>query len=613
MRVNASTVLLRNVAFFRFPALLTTESLCLLAILFLAGSLDAADGKKNDKAKKVTKSAKWEVKPDQPESRTEWPASLSFSIEQPPQQEEILFPTTPSEFCLVGLSAYESDRAELWNLSTGERVGTMNGTPAQSNQRALSPDGKYLAVSVLDRKRANDVEVWSLETGKKVSSFTADGREMSMTILDFASAGEVLTYTFGQQSGKFGYHLRIWDAEKGTSVRQIDLDKNLSGDGRYDISPGRNYLASIVIPEVLILDLQKGRIKGTIIPPVKSEDGKHVSINSVRFSPDGNEIAVMSDGQTSSVIAVHDLATGNRKFTQDVNQAQKSSLQNPASYKGPHLEFVTVPSGFLLYGGGFIERKSGLMIWNYRQGILEFSHWKRLLTPAGLIVSTGNSSNRKIQVTPFPSEKLARSLEAYRGESAALVKPGEKVKLTVEVSDIRFGKPEDAKKNIERVLAERLAEDALEVGDDGATVMTVQYKEMEGKTLQEVKGGSIIGKGGVPTGRSVQSTAGELKITWTSKDGATQIFNDVINLDPTRLIMRDTGPLTDDKVREQVFAILKIQLAGLPMPFFVPTDPTLVVLPMKTSSEMAAPPTADASLKAKIEAKKRKLTKENPD
>ena len=560
-----------------------------------------------DPAKAGTKSARWEVTAD-PGRQVEWPDKLTTNIPQPTQHEEILFPSTPSEFCLVGLKPYESDRAELWNLAEGKRVGTMKGTPVQANRRALSPDGKYMAVAALDRKTINYVEVWSLETGKRVSSFTADAPEMPMTILDFAGPDEVLTYTFGSQNGKNISHLRVWDAKDGSALRQMDLEKGLSGDGRYDISPGRNFIASIVIPEILIYDLQTGRIKGAVPPPVRMEDGKSISVDSVRFSPDGTEIACMSEGFGGAVIAVHDMATGDLKFSHEMTAAQKSSLQHPASYKGPHLEFVTVPAGFLWYGGAFIERETGLMVWNYRQGLLEFSHWKRILTPAGLIVSTGGHDARKLRVTPFPSEKLKASIEAYRSDADALIKPGEKVKLTVNVKEVRFGKPADAKTSIEKVLAERLADDGLEVSDEGTTVMIVNYKETAGKTLQEVKGGSIRG-GGVPTGRSIKSTAGELKLKWTSKDLKTVIFDDTVNLDPSHLIIRDDGEATDEKARQQVFEILKIQLAGLPMPFFFPNDKSLMVLPAVTSSEMAAPASAEDKIKAKIEAKKKKVGK----
>ncbi len=592
---------------------LTIRRYAIPLVIFLplmAENLCAAETPKKDvAATESTKSAKWEVEPDPSESVLVWPDKLSLSIKQPSAHEEILFPTTLSPFCLVGLKPYESDRAELWDLAAGKRVGSIKGTPAKSLRKALSPDGKYFAVAVMDPKSANEVEVWSMETGKRLSTFAADAKEMPMTILDFAGPGEVLTYTFGQQNGKFGYHLRVWDAQSGSALRQFDLEKNLSGDGRYDISPGRNFLASIVIPEVLVYDLQTGRNKGTLLPPVRTDEGKSVSIDSVRFSPDGKEIALMSVGQTSYVIAVHDLATGDRELSHEVTASQISSLQHPASYKGPHVEFVTAPAGFLVFGGGFIERETGLMVWNYRQGLLEFSHWKRILTPAGLIVSTGGNDSRKIQVMPFPSEKLAQSIAAYRSDGKAIVKPGEKVKVVVEVAEVRFGKPNEAKAQIERALEERLADDGLEVGDDGPTTLKVQYKESAGKMLQEVKGGNPIQGGGVPTGRSIQSTAGELKISWTSTDGKTPIFSDVINLDPNRLVILDKGEVNDAKAREQVFAILKIQLAGLSMPYFVPTDKSLVVLPMVTASLMAAPLSEKDAIKAKIEAKKKKITK----
>ena len=139
--------------------------------------------------------------------------------------------------------------------------------------------------------------------------------------------------------------------------------------------------------------------------------------------------------------------------------------------------------------------------------------------------------------------------------------------------------------------------------------MTVQYKEAAGKTLQEVKGGSLTGRGGVPTGKTIQSTAGELKMKWASNDGKTIIFQETVNLDPSQLILREEGDVTNETARKQVFEILKIQLAGLPMPYFVPTDTSLITLPTVTASEMAAPASPQAAIKAKIEAKKKKLGK----
>src|SRR5262245_60464209 len=63
------------------------------------------------------------VKADPAGDAFQWPATLKLSIAQGAQAEELLFPSTMSPFCLAGLKAYESDRSELYDLTTGKRVG----------------------------------------------------------------------------------------------------------------------------------------------------------------------------------------------------------------------------------------------------------------------------------------------------------------------------------------------------------------------------------------------------------------------------------------------------------------------------------------------------------
>jgi hypothetical protein len=102
----------------------------------------------------------------------------------------------------------------------------------------------------------------------------------------------------------------------------------------------------------------------------------------------------------------------------------------------------------------------------------------------------------------------------------------------------------------------------------------------------------------------VQSTAGELDLSWTTKDGKTRLFEQKLNLDPSHLMLRDKKEPTDATARQQVFEIMKIQLAGLPLPYYVPTDKSLVTLPISTSSSAAQPTSSKDALKKKIEAKK---------
>lgn len=599
-------------SFCKISTLLLVSAGLWLAGDFSAGPLAAADkgkAKANPKVKSGGTVARWAITADPPAEMIQWPDTLKFTIPQPQQRDDVLFSSTQSEFCLTNLKPYESDGAELWDLSTGKRIGIINGSPVKAIKRALSPDGKYLAILSLNQQQTKDCEVWSTESGKRLSTFTADDPMTSCTILDFAGSGEVLTYTFGQLNGKFVYHLRTWDAATGKPVQQMDLDKNISGDTRYDISPGRKWLATLIASDVVLYDLASGQPKVTITPPAQTEDGKFVHIDSVRFSQDGSELATLSGGSDASVLAVYDMTTGEIKVKHELPASSKAGLQHPSSYKGPHIEFVAQPNGFLWYGSGFVERESGMMIWTYKQGQLEYNHSDRILTPAGLITSTGGSAGKQLQVLPFPAEKLKKTVEAYNSGAPALVKPGEKVKVTIKVTEVRFGKPDEAKAALEGVLTDRLADDGLEVGDDGSTTIAITYKEKAGKVLNEVKGGTPFGRGGQATGKTIQSTAAELTIKWTSKDGKTKIYEDSVDFDPSFLSIREPGDITDAKAREAVFDALKRQLSGLPMPYFVPEDKALSMLPVTTTSSMAPKMTAAEINKMKIEAKKKKTGK----
>ncbi|OAI56641.1 hypothetical protein AYO47_02020 [Planctomyces sp. SCGC AG-212-M04] len=548
--------------------------------------------------------AEWKVTVDPPAKPVVWPATLKLELPQPPQFEEVIFPHGQSQFCLGGLAAYESDKAVLVDLTTGQKAGGIKGKPGKAIKRALSPDGQYLAQALLDTP--GQIEVWSLATGQMTASFKTSEIKTSLHLLDFAGPDQVLTHTLGQDGGKFRRTVALWNPKTGEKIREFESEKHLQDN--YGISPGGRYLAAWTIPGVVVLDLQTGTQAGDFTPPDKTAEGKYVSVGGVRFSPDGKEIAVISTGSEAELICIYDVATGEEKAQLNVPASAKSSVKHPASYKGPKVEFVTEPNGFLLYGSALVDRETGLHLWTYQMGDLEFAHWRRILTPAGLITSAGETSRKKMVVVPFPGETIQKSVEAYRKGDSGLVTVGSKVKLDVKVGAVRFQKPEETKAAIESALTERLSIDGLEVSPAGTTVLAVQYQESAGKVLQEVQGGTVFG-GGTPTGRTVQSTAGDVKISWTSADKKTKVFEQNFSLDPGYLRISDSKELTEEKARGQVFEILKRQLADLPLPYFVPNDKSLSVLPVPTTSPAGKPASPQDVINQRIEARKKALKK----
>lgn len=582
-----------------------------MATFVAAASLYAADRAKS--------TAAWDVTADPPAEAVEWPAKLSVSIPMPQKRDELLFPTSPSIFCLAGLGHSGVEQAELWNLATGKRVAAIKAGPPLGTQRLLSPDGKFLVVNVpLNGKVGDDIEVWSTSTSKRISAFLIDSSHPPIGILDFAGPGEVLTYSSGNYKGKFGHHLLIWDIETGKPLRYFPTDKLLPPAVKYDISPGRNFLAIANIVEIDIFDLRTGKLSGRIEPPRKAVDKNSVTLDSVCFSPDGTEIAALSQGVKGSVITVYDLASGDQKLSHDLSAGQKQGLGYLIdTYSGPRLQFVTEPPGFLWYGSAFVERESGLVVWKYEQGASDFTRWKRILTPSGMIACPKERGGSKLQLIPFPREKLIQSVAAYRGDAPAMVKRGAKVDLAVKIDKVLYGKPEDAKEAIKQLVVARLQNEQLEVGDEAASVMTVKYNEVVADATPEIK--KIFPENRVPL------TRGQLTIKWTSKDGKSPIYEEVLDIDPymyeqeegmilgsdasSVMNVRMRGQLTEQTAQKLVFEILNLRLTAARLPFFVPSDESLLTLPVIAKAPTAASGVMDAAGKPKAEMKKKKAGK----
>lgn len=99
-------------------------------------------------------------------------------------------------------------------------------------------------------------------------------------------------------------------------------------------------------------------------------------------------------------------------------------------------------------------------------------------------------------------------------------------------------------------------------------------------------------------------------------DTATKVFEPDDNgdrrtlaLNPSYLRMTGAAEITAEKARGQVFEILKLQLAELPVPYFVPSNSSLSMLPVPTVSPAVAAKGASPQdlINRKIEARKKAL------
>lgn len=598
----------------RFSILWTRGPVCRRAIflgLIVIGAISAnlasaAAAEPSAKGKAVMK---WEVTPDAPDDQFQWPEPLKVVIPQG-LSGEFLIPSRTSPFCLVSGAQLpgktEMEKPQAWNLATGTVVSTLNAKPAGWFKKVISPDGKFLAAHVLDPNGPITIEVWSLEDGRQLTTIKADEPKMSVKLLDFAATGEVVTNTFGGAAGKQTNHWRVWSAEKGALLRELNIQTD--GPGNFYISPGGRWLASASSSQITIHDLQTGEKKGEIALPSKFKNGKIALLAALRFSADGKELAALTRGSTDPSdpenvlgITVFDNATGQMTLSHEVRNTRGFLWRSTANnYKGPPLEFVGSQVGFFVDGRELIDRKSGRVVWRFHQRSGEHNDAPRILTPTGLIASAGDGFDKKIQVLPFSGEKLDRSIDALNENADAFVKPGDKVTLNIEMKESDFPNARNLKIGLEQSLSDRLTDGGLIVGADGATTVKVVVKNTTGKKSNNPAANTL-------TKPQPNVPSADLLIQWTGKDGKAVLFEDIVPMQAALLLEGNRGE--DPNARANYTGMFDPFVLKVPFPCFIPADKNLIALPAMTSSYVPPEPPVKESAKPKMETKKKKSSK----
>jgi hypothetical protein len=500
----------------------------------------------------------------------EAPAGLKASPIQLRTGEKAIWSPYPGTFVAI---VKDGDGAEVWDAAAGTKAGRRIAGLPRAQRHALSPDGKQLALLVIEGQQSS-VAVWSAETGKPGKSFAYAGKAGYSDQIVFAGPDRILVLQPGSQATA----VQIWDIHEGKQLGELSAPPYVA-DKAYAVSGDGSKLAAfgtIGAQSVIVFDVARGERIAEL--PLASR------CQALAFSPDGLELAaVLSDGITNRLVSWD--PEKRQQVTDFVTTASASGLPGAISYQGPPLEWLPDRSGWLLWGHAVVDRASQQVVWTFQSAEDDpMPAARRLLDSDRLALFAGPTSLQRMQVAHLPWTKIDASLQALDADAPAALKPGQGLTLELEIGKLRGGTIDETRDVLAGAVARALAERNIELADDQPVVLALRYDEQEGEELEELA--SRSGPGGIPlspfspdakgTGRKLKAT--QLLCQLDLKVKGKSLWSSKIDIDPHSILIRGKD-FTDAAARESALNMVAVQLAYQPLPYFIPDDPALTPLP----------------------------------
>ena len=317
--------------------------------------------------------------------------------------EDIIYPVVPSQFVAVGTNAQKKDNREIWNLGTGEKVGTITGLGVETFDGALSPDGKYFAARA--GRNGTTISVYNIEEKKALGDLEAERLLGGFTTVAIPKPNMVVAInSFGNGTAY------VWELPGGTKLRDIPLGWNrtpvvFSPGGRYMAQSRREHSSE----EIWIHELETGDVAGKLSMP-SYDIGWGLSVEGIAFSPDGKELAANVNGWSCAKVLIWNVADGALVDHMTFPKKLKEFVPNAPREATP-LTWFPGNKRLLAFEHAIVDRDMGTVIWQIPKSSVDFGGKRWALDESHVTVLDVSGNTGSVLVYELPEEKIKASAE----------------------------------------------------------------------------------------------------------------------------------------------------------------------------------------------------------
>jgi hypothetical protein len=314
--------------------------------------------------------AGWSVSVD-PGPRSE-PVPPQLSYRLPVTPSSVIYPAGVPRFAAVGEGSGWIESITVYDLHTGEALGTAGGfrariVPARNAGPALSADGTLFAIN---NSTAEGVVVGNVRTKKPVAVLKYPEGEAAILF----PANDRLVAVRDQAPA------RLWSLPGGELLRTFPVAEDVSPDsGTIVCSPGGRFLVVGIggsPPEAAVFyDLTTGQEVGRLAPPPTSPT--ETIIKGMAFSPDGTEFAMFVFGMRTGAFSigegmqVWDVETGRLVYARPFDKAGEGQL---VSVSAKPVQWFPDAKGWLLLQRHVVDRETARLVGRIESEGDTFSH-----------------------------------------------------------------------------------------------------------------------------------------------------------------------------------------------------------------------------------------------